>query len=270
MEIFRQIGIAGLGFVGDAIDFSFGRHGLNRVVYDKYREGGIGSPSDLLSTQLIFLCLPTLFSEEKGCFDLSSIHEVCDFLDRAGYTGLVVVKSTLEPKTTSNLATKYSKLKLVHNPEFLSARTAREDFHNQTHVVLGRGPNVNMEEIESLREFYLCYYPQAKISICSSTESELMKLFCNSFYASKIQILNEYYILCQTIGEDYNQVKDLMLKNNWINPMHTDVPGPDGKLSYGGECFPKDTKALLHYMRANIDHWKVLESVVAERDSLRK
>ncbi len=38
---------------------------------------------------------------------------------------------------------------------------------------------------------------------------------------------------------------DLMLKNNWINPMHTKVPGNDGQLSYGGKCFPKDTKALV-------------------------
>ena len=106
--------------------------------------------------------------------------------------------------------------------------------------------------------------------MCSSTESELMKLFCNSFYASKIQILNEYYMLCQKIGEDYNTVKNLMLRNNWINPMHTDVPGPDGKLSYGGECFPKDTKALLYFMQTNIDYCKVLESVVAERELLRK
>ena len=39
-----------------------------------------------------------------------------------------------------------------------------------------------------------------------------------------------------------------MLKNGWINKMHTDVPGTDGKLGYGGACFPKDTQALCHYM----------------------
>ena len=40
-----------------------------------------------------------------------------------------------------------------------------------------------------------------------------------------------------------------MLKNGWINPMHTTVPGPDGQLSYGGFCFPKDTNALLQFMK---------------------
>ena len=60
-----------------------------------------------------------------------------------------------------------------------------------------------------------------------------------------------------------------MLKNNWINPMHTDVPGIDGQLSYGGYCFPKDTNALLNHMkRAGTNH-KVLEATIVERNIMR-
>ena len=40
-----------------------------------------------------------------------------------------------------------------------------------------------------------------------------------------------------------------MLKNGWINHMHTEVPGQDGKLGFGGACFPKDTAALLADMK---------------------
>lgn len=68
---------------------------------------------------------------------------------------------------------------------------------------------------------------------------------------------------------DYNVVKDLMLKNKWINPMHTDVPGPDGKLSYGGYCFPKDTNALLNHMKRVNTPYKVLEATVKERNIMR-
>ena len=68
---------------------------------------------------------------------------------------------------------------------------------------------------------------------------------------------------------DYEIVKKLMLKNGWINPMHTNVPGPDGKLSYGGLCFPKDTNALLSLMKKHNSEHEVLESVVNERNSLR-
>jgi UDP-glucose 6-dehydrogenase len=61
-----------------------------------------------------------------------------------------------------------------------------------------------------------------------------------------------------------------MLKNNWINPMHTTVPGPDGKMSYGGLCFPKDTNALNHYMRRNGIPNKVLNATIEERNEMRE
>ena len=61
-----------------------------------------------------------------------------------------------------------------------------------------------------------------------------------------------------------------MLKNGWINPMHTNVPGPDGKLSYGGYCFPKDTNALLNDMKNKGTPYKVLEATIEERNTMRK
>ena len=96
-----------------------------------------------------------------------------------------------------------------------------------------------------------------------------MKIFCNSFYASKIQLFNEYYMLCQQNGSDYNRIRDLMLKNEWINEMHTQVPGPDGKLGYGGACFPKDTNALQKYMEGVESPCDVLKSVIVSRNRLR-
>jgi UDPglucose 6-dehydrogenase len=168
------------------------------------------------------------------------------------------------------LSEKYSSLKLCHNPEFLTARTAFEDFHNQTHIVIGKGLNCLDEDIDLLCNFYSKYYPNATISKCISLESESMKIFCNSFYASKIMLFNEYYLLCQKNGSNFNTIKDLMLKNGWINPMHTNIPGPDGLLGYGGACFPKDTKALLSYMKEKNSECKVLENVTIECDNVRK
>ena len=96
-----------------------------------------------------------------------------------------------------------------------------------------------------------------------------MKSFVNCFYSVKIQFFNELYLLCEKMGCDYNNVKNLMLKNKWINPMHTDVPGPDGKLSYGGYCFPKDTNALAEHMKRENVTCKVLEATIAERNEMR-
>ena len=96
-----------------------------------------------------------------------------------------------------------------------------------------------------------------------------MKLFCNNFYAAKVQIFNEFYLLCEKVGIEFEIVKSMMLKNDWINPMHTSVPGPDGKLSYGGMCFPKDVSSLNEFMKEQDTPNAVLEAVMLERNIMR-
>ena len=260
--------VIGLGFVGGSMKKSFEMKGASVIGYDKYKEG-TDSFEDCLDSDIAFLALPTIFDEEQMSYDLSCIHEVCTDLEKNKYNGLVVIKSTVEPTTTEGLIKTYPTLKFVHNPEFLTAATAFEDFHNQKHIVLGKGSNVVDEKVDVLEKFYRKYYPDAVISRSTCTESESMKCFVNCFYSVKIQFFNELYLLCEKMGCDYNTVKNLMLKNNWINPMHTDVPGVDGMLSYGGYCFPKDTNALLNHMKREGTHHKVLEATVLERNEMR-
>ena len=263
----KKIGIIGIGFVGAAILKSYQIKNIDVVGYDKFKNGYVDTFDDILNCDIVFLCLPTLFDETNKCYDKSTIYEVCSNLVEQNYSGIIVLKSTVEPETTNILSSTFTSLQIFHNPEFLTARTAFEDFHNQTHIVIGVGPNCIDSNI--LNIFYSTYYPQAEISVCSALESESMKIFCNSFYASKIILFNEYYSLCQKNGADFNNIKSLMLKNNWINPMHTDVPGTDGKLGFGGACFPKDTKALLSYMKQNNSQCAVLENVVDECECFR-
>ena len=196
-------------------------------------------------------------------------HEVCSKLEKYKYEGIIIIKSTVEPGTTMSLFQKYSSLKFIHNPEFLTAATAFHDFHNQKHIVLGRNENVTDQELETVEVFYKELYPDAEISLCTSIESESMKSFVNCFYSVKIQFFNELFFTCQNNGSNYDTVKNLMLKNKWINPMHTQVPGTDGKFSYGGLCFPKDTNALLCYMKKNNIPSAVLDATVQERNEMR-
>jgi len=262
------VGIVGLGFVGSAMYKSFGLKGVSLIGYDKYKDGGISSLESILKCDIVFLCLPTLFNEDTKQYDKDAIYEVCGGLVNNNYEGLVVLKSTVEPEALNKLSETY-KLKLIHNPEFLTARTAFEDFDSQKHIVLGRGTNCSLQDMNILKEFYEINYPEAEVSLCSSIESESMKIMCNSFYASKIMIFNEYAALCKNNGCNFEKVRDLMLKNKWINPMHTIVPGTDGKLGYGGACFPKDTLALREYMSQNGSINNVLSSVIEENTLVR-
>ena len=258
-----KVGIIGLGFVGGSMFKSFKLKGVNCVGYDKYKD--MGKFDDIINTNILFLCLPALFDEERCMYNKDEIVKTLDKLE--DYKGLIVIKSTVEPESTNILSKKYPNLRISHNPEFLTARTAFEDFHNQTHIVLGKGPHC--DSIQELYDFYHEYYPNAEISTCTALESESMKIFCNSFYASKVMLFNEYFLLCKKNGSDFEKIKSLMLKNDWINPMHTNIPGPDGSLGYGGACFPKDTKALNEYMKNLKSENMVLQGVINECEKVR-
>lgn len=265
------IGISGQGFVGGAINKGFIKRGIVVHIYDKYKDG-MNTENDfkkMLNTDFIFLCLPTLYSKKNKCYDKSAIYENCEKLEKMGYTGLVVIKSTVEPNIVKILSQKYN-LKFIMNPEFLSAKTAVEDFDNQKHIVIGIADNLSKEnkDVQKLLNFYETYFPDAEISVCTSTEASVMKIFCNTFYSVKIQIFNEFYLLCKKMGVDYDNVKELMLKNGWVNKMHTKVPC-GGKLSFGGFCFTKDTQALNQFMIKNGTRNMVLDATVKERNQMR-
>lgn len=262
-------GIIGLGFVGSSIEKSLTIKNVDLVLYDKYKNGGIGSIQNCLKADILFLALPTLYLDDLKEYDKSSLYETCDYLNKNNFSGVIILKSTVEPETVQKLEEKY-KLDFIHNPEFLTARTAFEDFHNQKHIVLGKGERCDLNKYKMVEDFFKKYYPDAEISKCKSIESESMKIFVNSFYSVKIQFFNELYLLCQKNKADFNIIKDLMLKNGWINPMHTNVPGPDGNLSYGGACFPKDTSALRQYMERLNSTNKVLKATIDERLKFRK
>lgn len=233
-----KIGICGLGFVGEALRKSLMMKGVETIAYDKYKRVETGGHLSeikieaLLDSEIIFLCLPSLFIEGYG-YDLTAIQETCRILSKLKYKGLVVLKSTVEPGTTKNLKETF-KLNMAYNPEFLTARTAFDDLHNQKHIVIG----FDNEEPQKLIELFSKYYPDAIISKGLTAEAESMKLFCNCFYAMKVQIFTEYFLMCQKLGLDFETIKEMMFKNGWVGETHTNIPGPDTKLSYGGACVP--------------------------------
>lgn len=269
-----KICIIGLGFVGNAMYNTFNSKGLEENIdlfgYDKYKNGGIGKLEDSLNCNIIFLALPTPFNEASSSYELEAINECCTYLSEKNYNGVVVIKSTVEPNTILNLENTFENLNFIHNPEFLTARTAVEDFSNQKHIVLGKGFKCSNQKFKQVKDFYLKYFPDAKISESTCLESECMKIFSNCFYAVKVQFFTELYLICQKNSCDYNKIKMMMLDNKWINPMHTNIPGPDGCISYGGMCFPKDTNALNEYMKRLETPNLILDSCIKERNILRE
>lgn len=259
------VGVIGMGKVGEAVQETLRFLKVNVLVYDKYKH--VGAFGQMFCADFLFLCLPTPYSSECNTYDICEIVSTLEKLQSMKFNGCVVIKSTLVPGTCECLQKRFVNLKVCHNPEFLTSRTAIRDFQNQKHIVLGK---TSLSSIERIQEFYSTYFPKACISVCTSTESETMKILCNSFYASKLTLFNEYYLLCQKMGISYTNVVSLMLKNGWINPMHTIVPWTDGTLGFSGACFPKDTQALDKFLQHNGQTSTVLSRVIEKNAELRK
>ncbi len=266
----KIVGICGLGFVGNAI-YQFLKNTKfylesNLKIYDKYKN--INTFEKILESDILFLCLPTNLNDTKETYNMQEINNTLLLLNEHNYSGVILIKSTVLPNYCRDINSKYDNLKIIHNPEFLSAKTALEDFSNQKNIIIGYTKQ-SFSKIDQVNNFYKELFPSAKISIVTSEESSLVKLGCNSFYAVKIQYFTELYLLCQKLNLSYESVKNIMLDNEWINPMHTQIPGHDNQISFGGACFPKDISALSEHMKKlNIPN-KVISSTIKERNIMR-
>ena len=79
-----------------------------------------------------------------------------------------------------------------------------------------------------------------------STIAEMVKYFTNTFLSTKVSFANEMKQICDEINIDYDKVVEYATYDNRLGKSHWAVPGPDGKLGFGGSCFPKDINALIH------------------------
>lgn len=164
--------------------------------------------------------------------------------------------STFTPGTTDALQRQYPLLHLAHLPEFLSASTATVDIAAPRHdtLLVGVPDGMSASVMDRVRRAVSRLGPHPPgthhtIDTVRAVESETTKLCCNAFYATKVQVFNEFYHVCQRAGVHYPTMKRLMVRYGWVHPMHTDVPGADGTFGFGGKCLPKDLGALVGWMQ---------------------
>jgi len=252
------IGIIGNGFVGNAVAKGFQGKVGDVKIYDIDKDKCTHGYVDTISSDYIFVCLPTpMIDMEGGRCNLSAIENFFKELPRI-IEGTIVIKSTVPVGTTNLLIEKYPYLKIVHNPEFLTAINAEYDFvHADRHVVGGK------EDLTyGLKRLYETCFPDIPVISMQSDESELVKYFSNCFLASKVMIFNEMKILCDNMPHtDYDSIIKAVISDSRIGESHTSVPGPDGEYGFGGTCFPKDVNALIHTMKEYGVEPLILESV---------
>lgn len=257
----NTIGIIGKGFVGNAV-FEGMKHAFNIACYDKASglhlynketntvivsnessiEDGMKAVIDY-SNGPVFICLPTPMNSDGSC-NTDIVTNAVKMLDSMCKDRVFVIKSTVPPGTTLHLNEKCEN-RVCFNPEFLTERNSIEDFKNQDRIIVG-GPR---EGTNVLKQMYETAYPDVPVTKTSSTVAELVKYTTNCFLATKVAFANEMKLICDELNEDYDKVVEYATKDKRLGSSHWAVPGPDGKVGFGGKCFCKDLNALMSLMR---------------------
>ena len=233
-----KVGVIGNGFVGEAQAFAFSPTADLRV-YDIDPTKATHTKEEIDQCDFIFVCVPTPMHKD-GSQDTSYIDKV---FDTAVKGPVYIIKSTVLPGTTRHLQSKYNELSIVFSPEFLTERTAKLDMLTQARIVLGGNPEI----VKKVSKLFEQRFMNKHIIKTDSTTAELIKYMNNTFFATKVSIMNEFKILSTAIGANWQDALYGFASDGRIGDSHLHVPGPDGKMGYGGTCFPKDVNALLMF-----------------------
>lgn len=228
-----NIGIVGLGVIGSAAQYGFQKLGHRIYVHDIKQNTQL---SDLLESEIIYICVPTPANEDGSC-NTSIVESVVKDLDLLNYKNIVAIKSTVEPGTTSKLISLYNNNKICFVPEFLRERCAVSDF-TENHDLLAIGTE-DSNVYNKIKESH-GNYPK-NVKQINPTEAELLKYYSNIFNAMRIIFANEMYEVANKLNADYNNIKEAYVLRN-TKDMYLDVN--ENFRGYGGVCLPKDTKAM--------------------------
>lgn len=248
----KTVGVVGNGFVGETIAFAFGPTS-NVKIYDVNPLKTTHTLEEVMGQEFIFVCLPTPMLSD-GSQDISFIE---DFFGNVIYNEntVFIIKSTVLPGTTESLIKKYGH-NIVFSPEFLTERTAKLDMLTQSRIILGGEPSLT----KRVEELFNDRFMNRHIIHTDSKTAEFVKYMNNTFFAAKVSLMNEYYRLSQLIGVNWDDALYGFASDGRIGDSHLHVPGPDGKLGFGGTCFPKDINALITMAKEVGCNMNVLES----------
>lgn len=234
----NPIGIIGYGIVGQAVEYGFKKEPI--FIYDKFKPF-LSLASVCSQSEFIFICVPTPILSDYSGIDLSIVDEIVFEVAKLikNTDKIMVLKSTVVPATTSRYITKYPKVNICFNPEFLTEANFLEDFVNADRSIVGAENDLTSRRLVSL---YKKHFPKMQVFQTDPTTAEMVKYMANCFLATKVTFANEMYDLCESLGISYPEVKKLVVADQRIYDSHLDVTTQRG---FGGKCFPKDLTALI-------------------------
>src|SRR6478672_4305782 len=238
--------------------------GLEKLFERNLKEERLSFTTDLKEgledSEIVFLALPTPPGED-GSADLKYVLGVAEHIGKllTDYK-IIIDKSTVPVGTAEKVREAISKnyngeFDVVSNPEFLREGVAVEDFMKPDRIVIG---TISERAQKLLTELYGPYVRQGNpILFMDERSAELTKYAANAFLATKISFMNEIAQICERLGADVDMVRKGIGSDERIGKRFL-FPG----IGYGGSCFPKDVKALVHSAREVKYDFKILDAVM--------
>jgi len=213
----------------------------------------------LEEAEIVFLALPTPPGED-GSADLQYVLSVSEQIGKLLTDYKIIIDKSTVPVGTAEkvhaaIARNYNgEFDVVSNPEFLREGVAVDDFMKPDRIVIG----TTSERAKGLlTELYGPYVRQGNpIIFMDERSAELTKYAANAFLATKISFMNEIAQMCEMLGADVDMVRRGIGSDDRIGKRFL-FPG----IGYGGSCFPKDVKALIHSAKEINYDFKILDAV---------
>jgi UDPglucose 6-dehydrogenase len=216
-------------------------------------------PKAVRSSSIVFIAVGTPQGED-GSADLQHVLEVAREVARAmnGYK-VIVDKSTVPVGTAARVREVIRRetthpFSVVSNPEFLKQGAAIDDFMKPDRVVIGaEDPRAR----ELMQELYAPFTRTgAPIMMMDCASAELTKYAANAMLATRISFMNEVANVCEAVGADVDEVRRAIGADRRIGTSFL-FPG----VGYGGSCFPKDVKAMIHFASQKDYDFRILRAV---------
>lgn len=260
-----NIGIVGHGVVGKAVEHGFTTNLSYVYVVDPKYHTTIDMMCDNFKPDVIFVCVPTPTNDDG--VDSSIVESVLKEISNRPERPIVVIKSTITPDVCDKLKTIYPRI--VYNPEFLTEANAIQDFVNSDFIVLGGNEKDVLDVADLYSQYSLCN--PCPVYMVDEKTACLIKYTLNCFMATKLIFFNQVYDIYKKSGANttWERFTKIISADNRVGKTHMNVPGNDGQRGFGGMCFPKDTKAMIHYAKDVGAPFSVLEEIIKTNQKLR-
>jgi UDPglucose 6-dehydrogenase len=208
--------------------------------------------------EFVFVAVGTPTGTE-GEADLAYVNAVSEEIAKRIHKPVIIVNKSTVPIGTGDWVadivrdtrSRDVEFWVVSNPEFLREGSGVYDFMNPDRIVLG---STNREAAQKVAELY---YPLGGERIITDLRTaEMIKYASNAFLATKISFINEIANICESLGADVKAVAHGMGTDHRISPAFLGAG-----IGWGGSCFPKDVKALIHMAELYGERPEILRAV---------